>query len=67
MIRDELADDRCVPASGMAVHRLRTASAVIGRQRGHQLSFVGDVKRIETQHFARALHFFANGNREFLE
>ena len=44
-----------------------TASASSSRNDGQQLAFVGDVKRIEPENFARAFDFFADRNRRFIE
>jgi hypothetical protein len=66
MVGGDFADDRRFAPSGCARIAARTRPASAGDDR-EQLAFVGDVKRIEPENFARAFDFLANRDARFVE
>ncbi len=56
----DLADDRGVSSQRMGSHDLHEPVGLAGRNDGDQLSFVGDIERVEPQHLARGPHLAAD-------
>ena len=67
MVGGDFADNRGVLAERVRAHRSKNAIGLGGRNNREEFTFIGDIKRIETEDLACPLDFFADGDLSFIE
>ena len=67
MIVGDLPNYRSFSAQWMGLYGGKNTVCIRRGDNGEKFAFVGDIKRIEAENFARAFHFFADRNRIFIE
>ena len=66
MIGGDCADHRGRLAERVRAHRSKNANGIRGRKNREEFTFIGDIKRIETEDFACSFDFFADGKLSFI-
>ena len=67
MIGGDFADNGGLLAKRVRTHRSKNATRVGSRKNREEFTFIGDIKRIETENLACSLDFFADRNFGFIE